>query len=493
MILKALDLLRELGWGIIALIYNFIDAIYDIIGKINEIDIVGTMANNTTFSNFYNAVVVIALTVFGLFVTWQFAKKIIEPDEGPSINQIVTEVFKCGALILLSTFLFVQVSTFSIQLSGYVGGIMTVDKNTTLGSELLINYVDYADDYKKSDKFENDNYKKQIRNGTFSSEQHYNDKYTVKERFIRSDERDYKYKIQWVMAILCGGFFLYALAFSSIMLARRQVEFLFLFLISPIVYATSVCNKQRRGALIEQLVSLTLQSAVVVLIINITALITIQINATDFFTNGFQNMATKSLLYLGCATFLLTGSQTINRFIGSNVSANSGREQLMSLMGFGKMAGGAAKLAGGATIGAGLLGAGAALKGGNFIAKKTGLAGAVGRASNNLLQQAGMGIASFGNSFGSAMLPDGSTMSSGNMFNRAVQGVGDSIRNHGLKIATNAEMRNSRYEGIGVNKKIASGTSTMMKAGLNMMMPLNRMPMPRHTGTNPYLYRRNKI
>ncbi len=493
MLLKALDLLRELGWGVISLIYNFIDAIYDIINKINELDIVGTMAENSTFSNFYNAVIVISLTVFGLFVIWQFAKKVIEPDEGPSINQIVTEVFKCGALILLSTFLFVQVSTFSIQLSGYVSTIMSVDKNTTLGSELLINYVDYSDDYKNSDKFENDDYETQIRNGSFSSYQHYNDKYTVKDRLIRSDERDYKYKIQWIMAIICGGFFLYALAFSSIMLARRQVEFLFLFIISPVVYATSVCNKQRRGALIEQLVSLTLQSAVVVLIINITALLTIQINATTFFSNVFQNMITKSLLYVGCATFLLTGSQTINRFIGSNVSANSGREQLMSLMGFGKMAGGVGRVAGGAALGAGLVGAGATLKGGNYLAQKSGIAGAVGNASNNLLQRAGMGMASFGNSFGSTMLPDGSTMSSSNPMTRAVQGVGNSIRSHGLNISTSAGVRNANYEGLGLNKKISSGSNSIMKAGLNMMVPLNRMPIPRHTSTNPYLYRKNKF
>ena len=52
MILKALDLLRELGWGFISLIFNLIDAIYEIISKINELDIVGTMANNTIFSNF---------------------------------------------------------------------------------------------------------------------------------------------------------------------------------------------------------------------------------------------------------------------------------------------------------------------------------------------------------------------------------------------------------------------------------------------------------
>lgn len=490
MILKALDLLRELGWGIISLIYNFIDAIYDIITKINELDIVGTMANNSTFSSFYSALIVVSLTIFGLFVTWQFAKKVIEPDEGPNINQIITEVFKCGALLLVSTFLFVQISTFSIQLSGYVGSVLTTQNNTTLGTELLTNYVDYADEYKSSDQFSNDDYKSELKNGTFSSQQHYNDKYTVKEHFIRSDERDYKYKIQWIMAVLCGGFFLYALVFSAIMLARRQIEFLFLFLISPIIYATSICNKQRRGALIEQLVSLTLQSAVVVLIINITAMVAIQINNTTFFTNMFQDMATKSLLYLGCATFLLTGSQVVNRFIGSNVSANSGREQLMSLMGFGKMASGVGKVAGATALGAGILGTGAAIKGTSAIANKTGLASKVGNAANNILQRAGMGMATFGNSFGSAMLPDGTTMSSHNPISRAVQNVGNSIRSHGLNMASSADYRNATYQGTGINKKISSGASSMIHTGLNMMNPLSRMTTPRHTGVNPYLYRK---
>ena len=92
------------------------------------------------------------------------------------------------------------------------------------------------------------------------------------------------------MAVIIGGFFLYALFFSGMMLARRQIEFLFLFIISPIVFATSIGNKQRRGAVIEQLVSLTLQSVVVMLIINMTALIMGAVNNTEFFTNDFQNI-----------------------------------------------------------------------------------------------------------------------------------------------------------------------------------------------------------
>ena len=165
----------------------------------------------------------------------------------------------------------------------------------------------------------------------------------------------------------------------------------------------------------------------------------------------------------------------------------------MSLMGFGKLASSAAKMAGVGALGAGLLGAGATLKGGNYIAKKTGIAGKVGHVGNNLLQRAGLGIATFGNSFGSPMLADGSTMSSGNPITRAVQSVGNSIRSYGINMSASAETRDRRYEGLGINKKISSGSNSIMKAGLGMMNPLNKIPFPRHTNSNPYLYRRNKL
>lgn len=75
------------------------------------------------------------------------------------------------------------------------------------------------------------------------------------------------------------------------MLARRQIEFLFLFLISPIVFATSIGNKQRRSAVIEQLVSLIFQALVVMIIISITVLVMMAINNTTFFENSiFQDM-----------------------------------------------------------------------------------------------------------------------------------------------------------------------------------------------------------
>ena len=191
-------------------------------------------------------------------------------------------------------------------------------------------------------------------------------------------------------------------------------------------------------------------------------------------------------MYLGCAIFLLGGSNIINQFIGANVSANNGREQLMSLMGYGRLAGTGTKLAAAGLAGGALLGAGATVKGASVIANKTGIAGIVGRASNDILQKAGSHIADFGGKFGSAILPDGSTMSSSNPIMRTVQDVGNKIRTHGYNMSVAAEKRNRNREGLGINKKVSSRASSMMWHGVNMMNPLNKISMPRHTGKNPY-------
>lgn len=376
MLLKALDFVRTLGWGIISFIYDLIDTLFDILKQLNAYNIIDSVAENSMFSNFHKGIIAIALTLLGLFALFKFVMKIIEPDEGMSIQQIVTEIIKSTMLVLLSVFLFAEVSTFSIKLSSFTANIFT-SNNMTISDSMLTMYVGYTDQYKASDEFKSEDYAKAIKDNSFTNAEKYNDKFVTSARWILPDKKDYKYKINWIMSILVGGFFLYALFFSGMMLARRQIEFLFLFSISPIVFATSIGNKQRRSAVIEQLVSLMLQGAVVMLIIHLTAIVASAVNSTTFFTNGFQDLVTKSLMYIGCGTFLLTGSQVVNRFIGGNVSANSGREQLMSLMGFGQMMNTAASVTGGAGIGASMIGLGVASSvvgraGGNSAIKKVG-------------------------------------------------------------------------------------------------------------------------
>ena len=340
MMTKVFDLLRSLGWYLTSFIYDLIDGLLQIIKELNAFDIINSLSNNQTFINFYNGAMAIAVTLFALFIVWRFVNKLLDPDEETTFKMIIMEAVKCGTLIMLSTFLFVQVSNFSITLSNYTGNIFETTSNSKMSDSMLTMFISYRDGYKNSEKFdESKSISELVSSGSFDNDELYLSKYVTKSRVILSDEKDYKYEINWIMAVLSGGFFLYSLFFAGIMLGRRQIEFLFLFSIAPIIFATSVCNKQRRGAVIEQLVSLALQSAVVMLIVSLTVMVMQEISVTTFFSNSFMNITTKVLLYLGCATFIMTGSQVINRFIGSNVSAASGREQLMSLMGYGKMAG----------------------------------------------------------------------------------------------------------------------------------------------------------
>ncbi len=364
MMMKVFDLLRSLFWYLVHFIYDLIDGLLQIIKKLNAFDIINSLSNNQTFRSFYTGVMAIAVTLFALFIIWKFVNKLLDPDEEITFKYIMIEVIKCGTLIMMSTFLFIQVSNFSITLSNYTGNLFESTMNNKMSDTMLTMFISYRDGYKNSDKFDEEkSIATLVSSGSFNDDELYISKYVTKSRIILSDEKDYKYDVNWIMAILCGGFFLYSLFFAGIMLGRKQIEFLFLFSIAPIVFATSVGNKQRRGAVIEQLVSLALQSAVVMLIVSLTVMVMQEIGTTTFFNNTFMNMTTKSLLYLGCATFILTGSQVINRFIGANVSASSGRDQLMSLIGYGKMAGIGATLGAGTTIGGGLLATGAVMKG----------------------------------------------------------------------------------------------------------------------------------
>lgn len=432
MLMKALDLLRTLGWSVVNFIFSLIDSLFNILKEINAFDIVNSISNESMFTKLYSGIMAIAVTVLGLFSIWSFVKKIIDPDEGLNSAQIIKEIVKCGALVLMSTFLFVQSSNLSINMSGYTSSIFS-SNNITIGDSMLTQYVNYTDAYKVSDEFASENIGNYIKNDNFTNKKMYNDKFVTNDRWILKDEQEYKYSINWIMSIIVGGFFLYALFFSGMMLARRQIEFLFLFVISPIIFATSVGNKQRRGAVFEQLVSLILQGAVVMLIIGLTALLMQAIQSTTFFNNSaVKDVIIKSILYIGCGTFLLTGSQVVNRFIGGNVSANSGREQLMSMMGFG----GAVKtgaIAGGlGAAGFGLVGAGA-------------ITSAVGRAGgNSIVDRAGKSISNFGKK-----------VAGSHPANSFSSKIGNSISKFGTSVSSHTpshfgrQMRSSGFRNVG--------------------------------------------
>ena len=448
--LGALDLLRRLGWAVIDFIYNLIDTLFNIIKELNLYDIVDSVSNNTIFSNFHTGIIAIAITLLALFVIWKFVMKILEPEDGLSTHQIVMEIVKCGVLVLMSVFLFSQANSFSMKLSGYTSS-MFANNGTTISDSMLGMYITHSDGYKNSDEFKNENIVENLKNDNFTKKRMFNDKYVTSSHWILPDEKDYKYNINWLMAIIVGGFFLYALFFSGMMLARRQIEFLFLFVISPIVFATSVGNKQRRSAVIEQLVSLILQSAVVMMIIGITVIVMQSINSTTFFANsGAKDMALKSLMFIGCGTFLLTGSQVINRFIGANVSANSGREQLMSLMSYGHAMSSATHIGGSAITGAGAFGLGVG-------------ASAVGKlGGNKLVSKVGSAISKFGSN-----LKNNSSSASNPIASKVGSGIGNTIEKFG------SHVKNSTPSNIGKNLR-SHGRENMGEA-VRSIMPQRNM------------------
>ena len=183
MLLKALDLLRTLGWSLIHFIYDLIDGLFDILKGLNAFDIINSVSGDTNFSNFQKGVIAIALTLLGLFAITRFAKKIIDPDESQSTENIVKEIAKCGVLILMSTFLFVQASTFSIKLAGFTSNIFSSSK-MSISDSMLTMFIDYSDGYKDSDEFKGEDIAKNVKNGNFNGKKMYNDKYVTSSHWI---------------------------------------------------------------------------------------------------------------------------------------------------------------------------------------------------------------------------------------------------------------------------------------------------------------------
>ena len=72
MLLKALDLLRTLGWALIHFIFQLIDSLFDILKGLNAYDIIDSVAGDNTFITFQKGMLIIALTLLGLFSITKF-------------------------------------------------------------------------------------------------------------------------------------------------------------------------------------------------------------------------------------------------------------------------------------------------------------------------------------------------------------------------------------------------------------------------------------
>ena len=151
-------------------------------------------------------------------------------------------------------------------------------------------------------------------------------------------------------------------------------------------------------------------------------------------------------MFIGCGSFLLTGSQVVNRFIGGNVSANSGREQMMSLMGFGQSLSTTAQTGGLALAGAGMVGVGAVAKG----------LGAGSTGGNKTLANIGGKLNSFGQ-----------TISKNTNLSTSANNIGTALSNFGSGIQAFANNRLQPKNKEGLN--ISSNGNKLSRFGGRMM------------------------
>lgn len=385
-----LDILRSIGMGIINIIYSTIDVLYDVAYKINSLDMIEILKNidNSPFNKIFNSFIIVAFALLFLFSVWKVTFRIFDADEQEQpLSVLVKEIFKCGFLIFLVSLIFSQSIDIGVNLSNAIYNQFT-NSNSTIGDTMKTAYLTVNEDcyynssgskyHKDIDKVDKENVKKLkdqlngyvqlpntintvsdfttlIRNGNLTATNitdsgSFSLTCQIYKAGMFNDGEDYFFNYNWVFGIVVGAVFLFSIAFSVIMLGRRQLELAFLMLIAPLVFATSVGRKEQRSALYQQLVSLVLQAGALLLLIGLTAIMfnaiqnSSDINSLPYFTK----IVAQSVLYLGCAMMLLTGSTTLNRFIGENVSANSGRDSMMAMRGLlGGMIGG-----GFATVGA---------------------------------------------------------------------------------------------------------------------------------------------
>lgn len=452
-----LDILRSIGIGIINMIYSTIDVLYNVAHKINSLDFIEILKNidNSPFTKIFNSFIIVAFALLFLFSIWKITFRIFDADEQEQpLSFLIKEICKCGVLIFLVSLIFTESIDIGTNLSTAIYNTFT-NANSTIGDTMKTAYLTvndncyynsggykYHKDSAKVDKENVSDLKEQldgyveipdtvktvedfstlIRNGSLTAT-----KITDSGAFpltcqiykpgIWNDGEDYFFNYNWVFGIVVGVIFLFSIGFSVVMLGRRQLELAFLMLIAPFVFATSICRKEQRSALYQQLVSLVLQAGALLLLIGLSAIMfnaiqnSSDINALPYFTR----IVAQSILYVGCAMMLLTGSNVLNRFIGENVSANSGRDTMMAMRGLmGGMLGGSL-----ATIG---------------VAKGA--------------EQAGKGIVQMGNAgrLGLAGITDG------NMHNRTVKSMANKMNKAQEKIRKGQEKQKS---GTGLASKLS--------------------------------------
>ena len=380
-----LDILRGIGIGIVNIIFSTIDTLYNVAQKINSLNFIKMLENieNSPFTKIFNAFFILSFMVLLLFSVWKISFRVLDADNNEQpLFEMVKEIIKCGFLIFSIYLIFNTSINLGINLSNSIYNSFNTEKST-IGDKMKSAYLtinescymikggedtdkenvkdikEYLEGYANANSANTmEDFEKLIRNNTITASDvsdsgAFSYRCTIYKKGLWNDGQDYAFSYNFLFGIIIGVIFLFSIGFAVLMLGRRQLELAFLMTISPLVIATSVGRKEQRSALYQQLASLVLQAGAMMLLIGLTAIMfnaiqnSAEINGLDYFTKTVA----QSILYLGCAMMLMTGCTSLNRFIGDNVSANSGRDMIMAMRG---LTGG---IATGGALAAGTLGA----------------------------------------------------------------------------------------------------------------------------------------
>ena len=362
-----LDILRGLGMAIINIIFSTIDTLYDVAQKINSLNFIKMLENieNSPFTKIFNAFFILSFVVLLLFSVWKITFRILDADNNDTpLFEMVKEIVKCGFLIFSVYLIFNTSINIGINLSNSIYNSFN-SSESTIGDKMKSAYMtindscyvisggestdadnvtelkDYLNGYANvSSATTMEDFENLIRNDTITASDisdsgAFSYRCTIYKPGIWNDGEDYAFSYNFLFGIVIGIIFLFSIGFAVLMLGRRQLELAFLMTISPLVIATSVGRKEQRSALYQQLASLVLQAGAMMLLIGLTAVMFNAIqNSADINNLGyFTKTVAQSILYLGCAMLLMTGCTSLNRFIGDNVSANSGRDMMLAMGG----------------------------------------------------------------------------------------------------------------------------------------------------------------
>ncbi len=362
-----LDILRNIGMSLINMLFDTIDVLYNVAHSINSMNFIQLLAKieNSPFTKIFNAFFILAFIVLFLFSVWKITFKILDADNNEQpMFEIVKEIVKCGFLIISIYMLFNITIDIGINLSNAIYNNFNV-KDSTIGDKMKTSYLsinekcykidggesvdednvkelkELLEDYSKVDSAKTmEDFEKLIRGGKLTVSQVTDSdslsfRCQIYEKGIWNDGEDYAFNYNFLFGIVIGVIFLFAIGFSVLMLGKRQLELAFLMVISPLVIASSVGRKEQRSSLYQQLASLILQAGALMLLIGLTSIMfnaiqnSPEINAMD----GFTKLVAQTVLYLGCAIMLMTGCNSLTRFIGDNVSGNTGRDMMIALHG----------------------------------------------------------------------------------------------------------------------------------------------------------------